>query len=373
MLEKTIASATMEQAESLRQAFHGLFIAESITLDKPERGRILFRGYFLEDLTDCFDELRGRFERYGFTPFVRDEDGTALIAAPFVIETKSSRWLINLVLLIGTIISTMYIGSLTELSIQGREDFADLGDLFLGLPYCLSVMAILGAHELGHYFAAMYHKVPVSLPYFIPMPLPPFGTFGAFIRLKAPLKNKRALLDVGAAGPLAGLLVAIPVLLYGLSISPVQSLPEAYSLEGNSILYGLSKLLVKGQWYPSGNQDILLGQIAWAGWVGLFVTGLNLIPVGQLDGGHIAYALFGKRARLLYWPIIAAMVGLVIITGTYTWALWVGLLLVFGRIYAEPLDDVTSLDSRRRWLAVIALILFPLVFVPTPLQFIGPG
>ncbi len=362
----------MEQVESLRAEFYGLFIEESFTLDKSERGRILFRGSFVSDLVDCFNELRGRFERHGFTPFIRDDGGTALIAAPFVIDTKSSNWIYNLVLFLGTIASTMYIGAFIEASNQGSESPPGLGDLFLGLPYCLSVMAILLAHELGHYFAARYHKVPVSLPYFIPMPLPLFGTFGAFIRLKAPLNNKRALLDVGAAGPLAGFLVAIPVLLYGLYISPVQTLPEVYSLEGNSILYGLAKLLVKGQWYPTASQDIFLGQIAWAGWVGLFVTGLNLIPIGQLDGGHIAYTLFGKRARHLYWPVILALVGLVILTRTYTWVIWVGLLLVFGRVYAEPLDDITHLDTKRKWVAIIALIIFLLVFVPIPWIDVGP-
>jgi membrane-associated protease RseP (regulator of RpoE activity) len=232
-------------------------------------------------------------------------------------------------------------------------------------------MTILGAHELGHYFAARYHKVPVTLPYFIPLPLPPIGTLGAFIRLKAPVKNKRALLDVGAAGPLAGLLFAIPILIYGLSISPVELLPAGgYTLEGNSILYALAKMAVKGQILPNGTEDVFLSQIAWAGWVGLLVTGLNLIPVGQLDGGHIAYALFGKRARIFYWPVLITLIALVIFTRTYMWALWAVLLFFLGRIYAEPLDDVTPLDSRRQVLAITSLVLFLLVFVPIPLRLI---
>jgi membrane-associated protease RseP (regulator of RpoE activity) len=250
-----------------------------------------------------------------------------------------------------------------------------LGDLWLGLPYCLSLMTILGAHELGHYFAARYHKVPVSLPYFIPLPLPPIGTMGAFIRLKAPVTSKRALLDVGAAGPLAGLVFAIPILIYGLSISPIQPLPESYSLEGNSILYALAKFAVKGQLLPNGTEDVFLSQVAWAGWVGLLVTGLNLIPVGQLDGGHIAYALFGERARLLYWPVLVTLLVLALFTlitsGIVTWLVWAVLIFFLGRVYAEPLDDVTPLDRRRRILAIISLVAFFLVFVPIPLRFVS--
>jgi membrane-associated protease RseP (regulator of RpoE activity) len=183
------------------------------------------------------------------------------------------------------------------------------------------------------------------------------------------------LLDVGAAGPLAGLVFAIPILIYGLSKSPVLPLPASYQLEGNSILYLLAKFVVKGQVLPSGGFDIFLGQVAMAGWVGLLVTGINLIPVGQLDGGHIAYALFGDRARLLYWPVLAALVILVAFTmafvGIPAWLLFVVLIFFLGRIYAVPLDDVTPLDGRRRLIAIISLILFFLVFVPIPFRIVA--
>ncbi len=374
MNEPATSSATLEQADALRQEITGLFIEESITLDRPEMGYIRFQGRFINDLADCFDDLRERFERHGFTPMIREEDGTSLVAVPIIFDPKPSRWTINLVLLLATILSTLYLGAVIEFEIRDLEGLPGIEDLLLGIPYCLSIMAILGAHEMGHYFAARYHKAPVSLPYFLPLPfISPFGTLGAFIRLKAPLKNKRALLDVGAAGPLAGLIVAIPLLIYGLSISTVEPLPtELYQLEGNSILYALFKLLVNGQMYPTGTEDVFLGQIAWAGWVGLFVTGFNLIPVGQLDGGHIAYALFGRRARLLFWPVIVGLIAVMIITRTYSWVLLVGLLFILGRVYAEPLDDITHLDDRRRWVAIISLMLFFLVFVPIPLKIITP-
>jgi membrane-associated protease RseP (regulator of RpoE activity) len=365
----------MDQADSLCRDVADLYETSSITIDRPEVGHILLRGRFLCPPSACYEELRRRFERHGFTPFVRGKQGNVnVIAAPVVFDPPASRWTINLVLLLTTILSTLWIGALMETTNQGLTGLPGLRDLWLGLPYCLSLMTILGAHELGHYFAARYHKVPVSLPYFIPLPLPPIGTLGAFIRLKAPVTNKRALLDVGAAGPLAGLVFAVPILIYGLSISPVLPLPESYQLEGNSILYALAKFAVTGQILPNGNEDIFLSQVAWAGWVGLLVTGLNLIPVGQLDGGHIAYSLFGDRARLLYWPVVIALALLAVFTlvfaGIPTWLVWVVLIFFLGRLYAEPLDDVTPLDGRRRILAIISLIVFLLVFVPIPLRIV---
>ncbi|HCB48088.1 MAG TPA: site-2 protease family protein [Chloroflexi bacterium] len=373
MYQSPTSSATLEQAEDLLRDINDLYTSDSMTLDRPQTGHIRFRGQFLCDLSSCYDELRGRFERHGFTPFVREEqNGISLVAAPIVFDPPDSKWIINLVLVIATILSTLFVGTLSEFAAQGLEGIPGLDDLWLGIPYCLSLMTILGAHELGHYFAARYHKVPVTLPYFIPLPVPPIGTLGAFIRLKAPVKNKRALLDVGAAGPLAGLLFAIPILLYGLAISPVEPLPDGgYTLEGNSVLYALAKIAVKGQMLPNGTEDVFLSQVAWAGWVGLLVTGLNLIPVGQLDGGHIAYALFGKRARLFFWPVIVTMIALVVITQTFMWGFWALLLFILGRYYAEPLDDITPLDGRRRVLAITSLVLFLLVFVPIPLRIVA--
>lgn len=373
MFEPGLPSATMAQAESLIHEVADLFETSSITIDQPESGHIRLRGRFVCDLASCYGELRRRFERHGFTPYIRrDEAYISIVAAPHVVNPSSSRWIINLVLLLLTVLSLLWIGAAGE-----TDGMPSLGDLWLGLPYCLSLMAILGAHELGHYFAARHHGVPVTLPYFIPLPVSLIGTFGAVIFFKGPTPNKRALLDIGAAGPLAGLVFAIPILIYGLAISPVQPLPESGILEGNSIVYALAKLTIKGQILPNGSQDVLLSQVAWAGWVGLLVTGLNLIPVGQLDGGHIAYALFGKRARLLYWPVLATLVTLIVvgivrqIPNMYVmWGFWVVLLFFFGRFYAEPLDDVTPLDGRRRVLAIISLVVFVLVFVPIPLRFI---
>lgn len=287
---------------------------------------------------------------------------------------KRRAWWPNLVLFLLTAISVLLVG--TELALNQMVDPAQIQailenlplELWRGLPYAISILLILGAHELGHYFAARRHKLTVTLPYFIPLPfISPFGTMGAFIQLREPMRNRKVLLDVGMAGPLAGLIFAIPILFIGLAntnIIPISHLGGIY--EGDSILYATAKILTFGRFLPDGWMDVCIdcNQMAWAGWTGLLITALNLIPVGQLDGGHILYSLIGERARKLYYPAIGIMIGLALIT--QVWLLWVFLMLLFGRIYATPLDMITPLDNRRRWLAVISLVIFVLIFIPTP-------
>lgn len=358
------AAVTFERIEALNQEIGDLFTMDSVTLDYPYPGHARLRGRFLCDLADCFQELRGRFERHGFTPFIREEAGEpVLLVMPGVFAPEKSNWVVNLLLFVATILTTLFVGAAGEEGFTGYQ-------LWLGWPYSLSLLLILGAHELGHYFAARYHKVPVTLPYFIPIPLPPIGTMGAFIRLKAPIYNRRALLDIGAAGPLAGLVFAIPILIYGLATSPVRALPPGgYVLEGNSLLYAFMKISIFGRMLPdAAGLDVTLNQVAWAGWVGLLVTGLNLFPVGQLDGGHVSYVLFGRKAKLFFWPVLIGLVLLALFTRTTTWGLWIVLLFFFGAMHAEPLDDVTPLDGKRRLIAILTLFIFILVFVPIPLR-----
>jgi membrane-associated protease RseP (regulator of RpoE activity) len=360
---------TFERVDALRRDIADLFIVYDTTLDYPQKEHVRFRGKFLVDPTTSYDELRRRFERHGYTPAVNEEgERVALIALPVVFDAPRSRWIINLLLFIATVLSTLYVGAAYEL---GRLDLSPR-EWLTGWPFALSILLILGAHEMGHYFAARHHRVPVTLPYFIPMPFSPFGTMGAFIRLQGPVSNRRALFDVGAAGPLAGLFFAVPILLYGLATSRVGPITGEGVFEGNSVLYLLAKLAVFGRILPGGGEDVFMNQVTWAGWVGLFVTGLNLIPVGQLDGGHVAYALFGQRARLFFWPVVIGLAAIALysfVRGMFvpTWLLWIFLLLLFGRIHARPLEDVTGLDPRRRVLAVLTLGLFFLVFVPLPL------
>src|SRR6185369_17137234 len=165
-----------------------------------------------------------------------------------------------------------------------------------GLSYSVPLMLILLCHELGHYFVARAHGVQASLPHFIP--LPPalgLGTMGAVIGMQQVTSDRRKLIDIGAAGPLAGLVVAVPVLIYGLSLSPVLPVHGSSEQEGNSILYLVIKRVVTGAWLPDGTHDVFLHPTAFAGWVGLLITMINLLPIGQLDGGHVAVAFFGNR------------------------------------------------------------------------------
>jgi membrane-associated protease RseP (regulator of RpoE activity) len=367
-----VPAISLDKVDALRHSIADLFVIHDTTLDRPQPGQVRFRGYFLQDPAVCFDELRRRFEQHGFTPMIRrGSDNVALIALPVVFNPSTSSWFVNLALFVATVLSTLYIGALYQ-----TGEFEGWRMLWRGWPFSLSLLLILGTHELGHYFAARYHNVPVSLPYFIPLPtrFSLIGTMGAFIRLKAPVKNRRALLDVGAAGPLAGMVFAVPILLYGLATSEVGPLPvdTSYILEGNSILYWLAKFIVFGRPLPAGGVDVQLNQVAWAGWVGLLVTGLNLIPLGQLDGGHVAYVLFGKKARQLFWPAIIGLIGLAALTSTPMWFIWVVLLYFLGRYHAVPLDDVTALDSRRRLIAFFTLLLFVLVFTPVPIRLVLP-
>jgi membrane-associated protease RseP (regulator of RpoE activity) len=283
----------------------------------------------------------------------------------------------------------------------GAQLMVLLKNMDQGIPFAFSLLAILLAHEFGHYLMARYHKSAVSLPYFIPLPISILGTMGAFIQMKAPPKNRRTLHDIAVAGPLAGLAVAIPILFIGLSLSPVEVIDPVmepgtgFILEGNSLFYLVAKYIVHGELLPApatygnlppvlywvryfftgtpapfGGRDVMMHPLAWAGWAGLLVTALNLIPAGQLDGGHTLYVLFGKKARRVLPFILGGL--LLLGLAWQGWWLWAALIYFLGRRYAEPLDQITQLDPRRRVIAIIVLVIAVLVFMPIPLlQFMG--
>jgi membrane-associated protease RseP (regulator of RpoE activity) len=263
-----------------------------------------------------------------------------------------------------------------------------------GYTFALPLMAILLAHEFGHYFAARIHRVDTSLPYFIPMPFALFGTFGAVIRMRGPASERNALFDIGAAGPLAGLVVALPVLVWGVIASPVAPLDPhvTYLVEGRSLLYLAILYAAKGP-IPPGH-DIMLTPTALAGWAGLLVTMMNLVPVGQLDGGHVAYALFGTRqerySRMLRFGLFAVggLVGVLAAFGALNagestdaafeellagvhWLMWATVLTVMARSARgeHPPVEPGVLTPRRRVLAWLTLLLFVLLFMPTWVSF----
>jgi membrane-associated protease RseP (regulator of RpoE activity) len=250
-------------------------------------------------------------------------------------------------------------------SAQLAQILNDPSRIFQGLTFSASLLLILGLHELGHYLTARAYGVSVSLPYFVPMPVWPMGTMGAIIRMRSPIPNRKVLFDIGIAGPLLGLVLAVPVLIIGLALSPVKPLSGVALQEGNSLAYLFLKWLVKGS-IPEGH-DVLLHPMAMAGWLGLFVTALNLMPLSQLDGGHIVYAALGRGYRKVVWLFLAALVVLFLVSQWPGWLVWVALAVALGLRHPPPLDDLTPLDLPRWLLAMVALVL--LVALMTPLPF----
>lgn len=395
---------TLERAEV---AVRRILAIEDTTLGS-ERSTYLvrYRGrLYSEDTAAAYEQLAEAVKPLGMTPLFRTDEGRhSILLITGLAKPKPSNPKVNLIFFILTLISVWFTGgmlSVESLSDNWLENLYQF--LIKGWPFTLSMLGILAAHEFGHYLAGQYHKVHVSLPYFLPLPYPfsPFGTLGAFINMKELPINRRVLLDIAIAGPLAGLVVAIPVLLIGLSMSDLQPLPAAAlpdsisqtQLEGNSIIYMLAKYTVFGQLLPApasyggltqfeywvryfftgqplpyGGLDVALDPVAWAGWGGILITALNLIPAGQLDGGHMIYTLFGQKTARRLLPFVLA--GLVVLGIVWTgWWFWAALIFMLGRVYAEPLDTITPLDGKRKALAVLALIVFVLVFTPVPMTY----
>jgi len=390
------------EPEILNNLVSRIFRIEDVTTGDPQKGWVVrYRGLLLgDDSAAAYDQLADSVRAYGLTPLFRKEGERHLIfLAPSMPEPKKRLPTTNIVMFILTVLSVLFVSAEPQGPIP--SDF--LGQLWVvfksiltGWPFALSLMSILLAHEFGHYLMSRYHKTAATLPYFIPFPLPPLGTMGAVIQMQAVPKNKRILFHIGIAGPLAGMVIAIPVLLYGLTISklgPVVADPNGW-IEGNSLFYLFSKFVIFGKLLPEpatthglplflywiryfftgtplpiGGVDVFISNVALAGWAGLLVTALNLIPVGTLDGGHVTYALFGEKIRKAY-PFV---VGILVVMGfvAQTWWLWAVLLLWLGRVHAEPLDQITELDPRRRAIGWFAILLFILVFSPVPMVLLG--
>ncbi len=377
-----------------------VFRIDDVTSEDPRKGFFLrYRGELLsEDSAEAYDQLAESLSPYNAMPLFRMEDGHQVIyLAPKQPEPQKDKVSTNIILFVLTVFSVMLAGAQPDGPIP--NDFVGqmlaLGkSIFTGWPFALSLLGILVSHEFGHYFMSRYHKTPATLPYFIPLPLSPLGTMGAAIIMRGTPKNKRVLFDIGVAGPIAGLVIAIPVLFYGLSISTLGSIdpnPNGF-IEGNSLLYLFAKYITFGQLLPAplepqgilywiqyfftggpipfGGTDVFIHPVAFAGWAGILVTALNLIPLGTLDGGHVIYGLFGDKARKAF-PYI---VGLMVIFGFFWngWWLWAALLFWLGRVHAQPLDQITTLDPTRCLIAYSMIIVFILVFTPVPFMLLAP-
>lgn len=413
---------TLPETDIFTSIVARVFRVEEVTLGDPKKGYFLrYRGELTGDSIAAYEQLSTALQSYDITPLFRLEAGRqTILLVHGTVHPKPGRVSVNIILFLLTFLSVLFVGAQNSYNGPLPED--TLGQIWtlvmhiwVGWPFAVSLLAILLAHEFGHYFVGRARGAAVSLPYFIPLPVGLLGTMGAFIQLKQLPRNRRALFDLAIAGPLAGLVVAVPLLVLGLVLSPVgvtqvinytktagtadvcpntASIGETYTcpdtnlLEGNSLLYLGMKYLVKGEILPSplhydvspllywiryyftghpipiGGRDVMLHPVAWAAWAGLLVTFLNLIPVGQLDGGHVLYAVFGKRVRYVF-PVI--LVATLLLTFFWNgWWLWVIIIFLLGRSHAEPLDQITPLDSRRKILAVLMLVIFLLVLTPIP-------
>ncbi|RUL87035.1 site-2 protease family protein [Tautonia sociabilis] len=343
-----------------------------VGLAEEVAGVRIFRGRLREPAASVYAKLKHALGE-GAAPSVQADEqfcaSIVLLPGPVVdaaAEPHGSPW-VNWLLFALTVVTTTWAGA----AHQGIDLLAEPGRFGAGLPYALGLLSILGVHELGHYFTARHHRIRVTPPYFIPVPFA-LGTFGAFIQLRSPAEDRRALFDVAVAGPLAGLAVAVPTLLIGLRSSAIVAPPAGAAAGvmhggadvGSSVMLALLAKLSFGPALLEGHL-LQLSPLAFAGWLGLMVTALNLLPIGQLDGGHIARAMFGRRAgetigSVAMWTLL--LLGLFVWPGLLTWA--VIIFFIAGR-GAPPLDDLTPLTPARRWLgyatfAVLALILAPL-------------
>lgn len=270
--------------------------------------------------------------------------------------------LLNLVLFLFTFVSTLVVGAIHA----GVDIVEKPQDIFQGLPFSLALLSILLVHEFSHYITSQRHGIEASLPYFIPAPTL-FGTLGAFIKMRSAITTKNALMDIGASGPIAGFLVSIAAVVVGLHYSEIRVIAlqsDEMMVLGDSLLFiGLTKIVIGS--IPD-TYGLYLHPVAFAGWIGFFVTSLNLIPAGQLDGGHIAYAILGEKHGWLS----KIMIGALVLLGYFFqgWLVWAALLFILGSKHPPILFPEVPLDPKRKAIGLLALLIFILTFIPIPVS-----
>lgn len=269
---------------------------------------------------------------------------------------------IHVLLFVLTFMTTTMAGTM----LNGIIPWEQPEKIYLGLPFSLTLLLILMTHELSHYFASRMHNVTATLPYFIPAPSI-IGTFGAVIKMKPPIPDRRSLIDIGASGPIGGFIIAVIACIAGLSMSdirPAGELQQGISF-GSSILFDLLSKIVLN--IDPEKYDVLLHPIAFAGWIGLLVTSLNLLPVGQLDGGHIVYALFGEKHRIISILTIPVLIVLGILYWPGWW-IWAAMMIFLGYKHPPVVYPYIQLDQKRKITGWICFIIFVLTFTPMPVQ-----
>ncbi len=332
-------------------------IEQSITHHFPLIG--FFNGedskesYFIVDdyNPQSFQDLIHELDKHGFVPFINPDGNHYKINIAQKPEKGKSRIHFNIILLFATICTTIFAGYF----------YLAQGDIWKALAFAAALLGIIGAHELAHYFAARKHGVHATLPYFIPAPTF-IGTFGALINIKSPIPTRNALFDLGYSGPLAGFLVAIPVLVVGLYLSTVGSPQDAGMFFYDPLIITLISYFVAPN--VMSDQVLLVHPVAFAGWVGILITMLNLMPVAFLDGGHISRSLFGQSIHKIV-SIIGIMV--TIILGWYFMAALMVFIFFMGKNHPGALDNVAPINGNRKIMAVIILIIFILCLAPAPI------
>jgi membrane-associated protease RseP (regulator of RpoE activity) len=329
-----------------------------------------------ETLGEKFDDLRRALSEKGYIPMIRYEKGEHAIYVIKKPKVKKKPVWINIALLIATIFTTTLAGAIQWVSIYEPvvTSFMEIlakatspfylwnGFIFFSIP----LLAILGIHEMGHYFISKRHNLETSLPFFIPLP-PPFilGTFGALISTHEPIPNRKALLDVGVSGPICGFLVAIPVCIIGLLLT--QQNPIYLPSTGSEIMLTFPLLLQGLSSFFIIPADAVIHPTLFAGWVGLFLTAINLLPVGQLDGGHVARALLKEKHKYASWAVVIIILGLgLFFTGWLFFAFII--LFMIGTQHQPPLNEIAPLDTKRLLIGILAVIIFILCFAPLPMS-----
>jgi len=327
-----------------------------------------------ETLDEKFESLRQSLSEKEFIPILKYEKGEHIIYIIKKTRKKEKSIWINIFLLVATIItcsltgSILYLGYFDIWNMPNPLDVLQLENLGYGvLLFALPLMSILFIHEMGHYYISKKHGIATSLPFFMPIPpiVPNFniGTFGALISSRDPMPNKKALFDVGIAGPLAGFLVALPITIIGIATSElvaIESISSGQPILGSSFLFMAITAIFRD--IPQG-YGLNLSLIAFAGWVGLLITSVNLLPAGQLDGGHIFRAFLGEKQKYAGWIAVFIMV--------FTGWLFFALIIIFlmGMLHPPPLNDATKLDLKRKVLFFVALIILIICYIPYPIYF----
>ncbi len=347
----------LERIAHYRMAAEGAMQVLGYTFDADNpTGPVKLQGKLLKPPDIAYRQMRVAFEKLGYTPYLANLPGKPgqceLTVVAGVTPKLPSNPMTNLWLFLATVASVIFAGGMSDTDFRWAD----------GLMFAGSLMGILVAHEAGHYIVGRIRGAPVSLPYFIPLPGISIGTMGAVIVQREPFEDRRRMIEIGIAGPLAGFMLAVPLYVAGLMLSKVEVAPTTGgAFLGYSLLTYFLELLVVGR----NDLMVSLHPIASGAWIGLLITGINLIPAGQLDGGHAAAALLGGNARYISWAMIAALLGLAFLS--QMWLLWALLLFLFGRSHPEPLNSVTPLEPQHYALGIVAVLVLILVFIPVPI------